>query len=369
MEAGTFSRTTYASRVSRLLETMANSGVDAVVLSPSSDLLYLCGYDALALERPTLLVITEGRHPTLFVPRLERLRVPEVTTSLAEVVCWDERDEPYEAVAAAIGRARTVAVGDQMWAMHFVELAKRLSNPIICKASEVIGPLRARKDSAELRLLRKAACLADKVASRLGEIVEAGVAEKEIALRITSALLDVGNDSVGFVIVASGPNSASPHHEPTGRTISNGDIVVCDFGGVVRHYRSDITRVVVVGDPPTRFEATYETVRTAQQLAVEAARAGTKAGDVDRVARDWISGDGYGDQFIHRTGHGIGLDPHEPPYIAQGSEERIAESMCFSIEPGIYKEGEWGIRIEDIVVTTKEGGVRLNDAARDPIYV
>ncbi len=359
---------------------MENRGVDALVVSPSSDLVYLCGYDALALERPTLLVLCDGRDPVLVVPRLERARVPEVSASVAEVISWEETEDPFAVAAAQLEGARSVVIGDQMWASHLVDLLEALGrapgaggrppgDTDIRKASEVLGPVRARKEPAELEALEVAARMADAVASRLTELVEVGMSERDAASAIASALLEEGNDGVGFVIVASGPNSASPHHEPGNRRIADGDVVVCDFGGIADGYRSDITRTMVFGEPPEGFESAYAILREAQQRGVEVSAAGASAGEIDRAVRRVIEEAGYGPYFIHRTGHGIGLDPHEPPYIVGGSQERIDESMCFSVEPGIYIEGRFGMRLEDIVVATKTGGRRLNQVPGEVIRV
>lgn len=346
---------------------MQKTGVDALVIPPSSDLVYLCGYDALALERPTLLVVRDDGDPVLLVPRLEKARVPEIASEIAVVVPWGDEDDPYDAAAEVLGGARRIAVGDQMWASHLIELHRRIPDAEVSRASEAISPVRAVKEPAELALLTKAAQAADEVACRLAEIVEAGMTERETAASISAALLGAGADAVGFVIVGSGPNSAGPHHDPTDRRISGGDVVVCDFGGIVCGYRSDITRTMVFGEPPDGFEEAYDVVRAAQQRGVESASSGTPASEIDRAARAIIVDAGFGEYFIHRTGHGIGLDAHEAPYIAEGADEVIEESMCFSIEPGIYLEGAWGIRIEDIVVATEAGGVRLNEASREVI--
>lgn len=362
-----FPISTYLDRISRVRVSMASLDLGALVVGPSSDLLYLCGYSALALERPTLLIVRVDGDCVLVVPRLERARVPEIAYGVAEVVCWEEDDDPFDLVGGVLEGVRRIAAGDQMWASHLIELQRRLGDVEVRKASEVVSPVRAVKEPAELELLRRAAECADTVAARLDEIVLAGMTEREAAAAVSTALLEAGNEEVGFVIVGSGPNSASPHHAPGDRKISGGDVVVCDFGGIYRGYRSDITRTMVIGRPPDGFEEAYELVRTAQQRGVEAAGAGTPAGEVDRVTRGVIADAGYGDHFIHRTGHGIGLDTHEAPYIRASSREILEESMCFSIEPGVYLEGKWGIRIEDIVVATVSGGVRLNEASRQAI--
>ncbi len=363
-----FSASTYEMRISKVRVSMQEAGIDALVVSPSSDLVYLCGYDAPVLERPTLLIVDEDSEPLLLVPRLEAARVLEPTTEVVKVLPWSETDDPYEKAASALRGARRIGVGDQMWSAHLIELLRKLPDAEYRKASDAISPVRCRKEPEELELLERAARAADAVASGLSDIVSLGMTEREAAQAISSALLESGCDDVEFVIVASGPNSASPHHEPSDRRISRGDVVVCDFGGPVSGYHSDITRTMVFGNPPEGFDRVYAVVLEAQRSGVEAASSGTAAATVDRAARAVIEKAGYGDRFIHRTGHGIGLDIHEAPYIAENAVDVLEEGMCFSIEPGIYLEGVWGIRIEDIVVAGKNEGIRLNRSSRDVIY-
>jgi Xaa-Pro aminopeptidase len=369
---------TFRSRIERLGARLADDGVAGALVGPTSDLFYFCGYRAMPLERLTALVVAPDATSVLVVPTLERPRVGSVTSSVVDVVVWDDIDDPYDVVCRLISelceRASengdlSLAIDPRIWAVHLLEIQSRLRGAAFVDLARFSGPQRAVKDELELDAMRRAAAVADRVACRLGELVEAGLTERQVAKRIGDALLDEGAETVEFVIVASGPNSASPHHEPSHRVLSRGDVVVCDFGGTVDGYCSDITRTVVLGEVPTGFGRVYEVVEEAQQAAVEKARAGTSAAAVDRAARSVIEDAGYGENFLHRTGHGIGIDVHEAPYIVSSNREKLSENMTFSIEPGIYVEGRWGARIEDIVVSTPLGGERLNDAPRDLLVI
>ena len=221
-----------------------------------------------------------------------------------------------------------------------------------------------RKDPAEREALRLVAESADRAYARMLERPFAGRTEREIGAELAGLLRDEGHDEVGFTIVASGPNGASPHHETGDRRVVEGDIVVLDFGGSIEGYRSDITRTVHVGRTIEReAQRVHDAVRRAQEAGYAAAREGASAESVDAASRAVIEQAGYGPQFIHRTGHGIGLDGHEHPYLVRGNRERLEPGMAFSIEPGIYLEGRFGVRIEDIVVIDDDGSVRgLNRA-------
>jgi Xaa-Pro aminopeptidase len=231
-------------------------------------------------------------------------------------------------------------------------------------ASRVTGPLRAVKDDHEVDALRRAATAADRVAADLmsGQIPLIGRTEADVSRELGDRLRQEGHDAVNFAIVGSGPNSASPHHEAGPRVVGAGEAVVCDFGGTLDGYCSDITRTVFTGDPPVEFRDLYAVLAGAQAAAVDAARVGTPCQDVDAVARGLIDDAGYGPYFIHRTGHGIGLEEHEDPYLVTGNRDPLAPGHAFSVEPGIYLDGRWGARIEDIVVATEAGPDPLNRA-------
>jgi Xaa-Pro aminopeptidase len=341
-------------------------GLDALIITPSADLVYLAGYDPPPLERLTCLVIRPGRSPVVLVPALERPLAEDAGAGdLAELVAWRETEDPYALVARIVGKGRRLGCSDRMWAVHLLRLQRAVRGARCVSASIVLGPLRAVKDDQELGLLKRAARYADETFGRLLQGRLETLTERQVAGRLRELLLQTGHDSVAFTIVGSGPNGASPHHEPGGREIQAGDAVVLDFGGRTGGYCSDMSRTVAVTRTPPELPRVYEVVREAQEEAFQAVRPGIAAQEVDRAARRVIEREGFGDLFLHRTGHGIGLEEHEPPYIVEGNQDPLRSGMCFSIEPGIYLPGDFGVRIEDIVTVTEEGPQRLNHAPRD----
>ena len=355
----------YRERAHRTAQEAASAGVGAVVVAPSPDLAYLAGYDPPPLERLTLLVIPASGDPVLLVPMLERpLALESPLGAVAEVVGWTDGEDPYRA-AAGLLPGGPVAVGDRMWASHLLGLQRAAPEVTFGSASGVISRLRAVKDADELAALARAGRAADEAFRRICTARFEGRAEQDVARDLEVLLVEAGHARSDFAIVASGPNGASPHHEPGGRTIRARDAVVMDFGGVFGGYFSDTTRTVVVGEAPKGFPEVYDAVRTAHDAALAAIRPGVTAQDVDRAAREVIERAGYGERFIHRTGHGIGLELHEPPWIVEGNELELVPGMTFSVEPGIYLEGRFGVRIEDIVAVTGEGVDRLNRSTRE----
>jgi Xaa-Pro aminopeptidase len=353
-------------RMARVRARMAELGVDALLLSLGADLPWLCGYEAMPLERLTMLVVPADDDPTLVVPLLEAPRVDH-EPSLFALRPWAETEDPVAIVAALVGGRRHLAVSDRTWAISLLRLQAALPAAAWRPASEVCGPLRARKDAAEVAALRAAAAAADRVAAALvgGEVPLVGRTEAEVAAELGQRLLAEGHDRVNFAIVAGGPNAASPHHHPGSRVIRPGEAVVCDFGGTMAGYCSDITRTVwTAPGPPPAFAELYAVLAQAQAAAIAAARTGVPCEDVDAAARRIITEAGYGPQFVHRTGHGIGREEHEDPYIVAGNREPLAPGHAFSVEPGIYVAGRWGARIEDIVVATPEGPDVLNGVDR-----
>ena len=305
---------------------MADEGVDVLLLSVGHDLPYLTGYEAMPLERLTMLVVPREGDATLVVPRLEAPRVVE-QPGVFGLRPWEETEDPIGIVAELVGGASTAAVGDQTWARFVVDLLPRLPDTRFRRAVDVVGPLRMVKDAAEVDALRAAGAAADRVARQLqgGEIPLVGRTEAQVSADISARLLAEGHDKVNFAIVAAGENAASPHHEASDRVIAAGEIVLCDFGGTMDGYCSDTTRCVFTGPPPAEIAEAYDVLHRAQQAAVAAATVGTPCQDVDRVARQIIADAGYGEYFVHRTGHGIGMEAHEDPYIVEGNEQRLAD--------------------------------------------
>lgn len=356
----------FAARMRRVTEEAASLELDAVVVAPSPDLAYLTGYDPMPLERPTLLVLRTDRTPVMIVPELERL--PAASSPAAESIeltGWVDGVDPYEEAARLLPAGSRVAVGDRLWSSHLLGLQDAAPSVRFEPGSPVIGRVRAVKDDAELDALRRAAHGADEAFREVCTMRFMQRTEAEIAGELAELLVGHGHASAEFTIVASGPNSASPHHEPGSRAIEATDAVVMDFGGLLEGYFSDTTRTVVVGEPAPGFETIYETVRTAQQAACDAVLPGAAAHGIDRIARGIIEDAGFGERFMHRTGHGIGLELHEPPYLIAGNDWVLEPGTTFSVEPGIYLEGRFGARIEDIVAVTADGVERLNRSTRD----
>jgi Xaa-Pro aminopeptidase len=354
-------------RLARVRARMGELGVDALLLSHGADLPWLTGYRAMPLERLTMLVLPVEGEPVLVVPALEAPRVPDAG-DLFEVVPWDDTQDPLDAVTDRLaggpptGGRLHLAVSDRAWATTVLALQRRLPGASWVEASAVTSPIRAVKDPSELEALRRAGAAADRVAAMLqaGAIPLLGRTEAEVSGRLGSLLIEEGHSQVNFAIVGSGPNAASPHHEPGARIIGAGETVVCDFGGTYSldgdvGYCSDITRTVVTGTPTPEIEECYRVLREAQRAAVASAHSGVTAEHVDHVARAIIEDAGYGDYFVHRTGHGIGIEEHEDPYLVVGNEEPLQPGHAFSVEPGIYLPGRFGMRLEDIVVIDEDG--------------
>ncbi|HYT09395.1 MAG TPA: Xaa-Pro peptidase family protein [Mycobacteriales bacterium] len=358
----------FADRLDRARKATGAAGLDALLITPGPDLRYLTGYPAVVLERLTCLVLPADGDPVLVVPRLER---PAALASPAgglglRLLPWDETDDPYSLVTGQLRDPGRVAVDDHMRAATVLALRDALPGTEQTLAGAVLGPLRARKAPDEVAALRRAGEAIDRVHTRMSEWLRPGRTEREVGREVAEAIIAEGHERVDFVIVGSGPNGASPHHGLSDRVIEAGDPVVVDIGGTTADgYCSDSTRTYVAGaEPAADFAAYYAVLEEAQRAAVAAVRPGVAAQAVDAAARDVISAAGYGDAFVHRTGHGIGLEPHEQPYIVAGNTQPLEPGMAFSVEPGIYLAGRHGARIEDIVAVTADGVERLNRTPR-----
>ncbi len=351
-------------RLVMVRERMRDAGMDALVLGPGADYRYLTGYGAHPSERLTALVVFQDAGATIFVPRLE---APGAENSGFPRIVWTEEQQPLDLIAAALREqdAHTIGVGDHLWSRFLLGLQERLPAARWRTASTVIAPVRCIKDSQEIDLLRKAGAKADAVWQQVTELPLEGMTERALCDQISALLVSQGLDGVGFVNVGAGPNGASPHHDSGNRPLQRGDMVVIDYGGPLGGYHSDITRTLCIGDAGEEERRVYEIVREAQEIGVRAVRPSAAAVEVDRLTRMHIEAAGLGEWFIHRTGHGLGLELHEPPYIIAESGELLREGMVFSIEPGVYIPGRFGVRIEDIVVVTPGGCERLNNAPHE----
>jgi Xaa-Pro aminopeptidase len=377
----------YRERMERLASRAGETGFDAALVGVGPDLEYLTGYRAQPLERLTVLVVTLDRAPILLVPRLERAAAEAGARTALEIRAWHETDDPYamalDGVAPPDAGDATLqlAVSDRLWASHLLAFQARLAEGArfeavgFSPASALLGELRMIKDPDEIERLRLAAVAADRVVAAIAAGPLVGRTEADVAAEVRDRLVAEGHDAASFAIVASGPNAASPHHDASDRLIRAGEPIVLDIGGTLGGYGSDITRTLWVtgGDPANgpddRFRHLYGVLLAAQRAATAAVRPGLACEAIDEVARSRIAAEGYGAQFIHRTGHGIGLEAHESPYLVAGNREPLREGMAFSVEPGIYLDGEVGARIEDIVVCGPDGPIVLNDVPRDLLVV
>ena len=360
----------HSARVQRARDAMAAAGVDALILSVGSDLPWLTGYHAMPLERLTLFILPRQGTATLVIPRLEAPRVTPMP-GVFEIAPWNETDDPIALSSTLLAGASVVAVGEQMWSRFLVDLVNARPGTRWVRSNVVMSDLRMRKDDAEVALLAAAAAAADRVAAQLhaGKIPLVGRTEAQVSADISARLIAEGHDKVNFAIVAAGENAASPHHHPGDRVIKKNEIVLCDFGGTMDGYCSDITRCVHTGPIPSDIAEAYAVLMKAQAAGVTAGREGETCESVDSVTRSVIADAGYGEWFVHRTGHGIGMEEHEDPYMVSGNVHPIAAGHAYSVEPGIYIPGRWGMRLEDIVVATPQGPRALNHADHNLVVV
>ncbi|MET8169132.1 aminopeptidase P family protein [Streptomyces sp. NPDC005329] len=366
-----FTADDYRARMERAARQAADAGLAGLLVAPGPDLVWLTGYAPTAVtERLTLLVLAPGRDPVLVVPTLE---APDAAKAVGAPALglrdWTDGQDPYTATAALLDTGGRFGISDNAWAMHLLGLQKALPATSYASLTEALPMLRAVKDAAELELMAAAGAAADATFEEIRTVRFGGRRETEVGADLAALLRRYGHSQVDFTIVASGPNGANPHHEVGDRVIERGDMVVLDFGGLKDGYGSDTSRTVHVGEPTDEERRVHDLVREAQEAGFRAVRPGVACQEVDRAARAVIADAGYGEYFIHRTGHGIGVTTHEPPYMIEGEERPLVPGMCFSVEPGVYLPGRFGVRIEDIVTVTEDGGRRLNDTTRELVIV
>jgi Xaa-Pro aminopeptidase len=362
---------TLSDRLERLAAQAVMSGADVILISPGPDLEYFIGHSVASHERLTCLVVPASGEPSLLVPTLERLgwTGTPVESMAVEISTWTDGDDPYRALANLLpADARVLAVDYHMPAVHALNAQSIVPGSELTLAGEAIAELRMRKGAAEVAALAAAGAAIDRVQRRIGEWLRPGRTENEVAADIAKAIVDEGHARPDFVIVGSGPNGASPHHEASDRVIAAGDVVVIDIGGPMPSgYFSDCTRTYLVAPESgesvaPKVREVYEIVRQAQAAGVAAVRPGVSAESIDAASRAVIEQAGYGEYFITRTGHGIGLEVHEHPYMVAGNGTLLEPGMAFSVEPGIYLPGDFGVRIEDIVVVGDDGPRLMNTA-------
>ncbi|MFJ4568922.1 aminopeptidase P family protein [Streptomyces caelestis] len=369
--AASFTADDYRARMERAARTAAEAGLAGLLVAPGPDLVWLTGYAPPAVtERLTLLVLAAGQDPVLVVPALEAPDAQKAAGASALTLRdWTDGKDPYAATAALLDASGRFGISDNAWALHLLALQQAMPGSSYASLTEALPMLRAVKDAAELELMTAAGAAADATFEEVRNVPFSGRRESEVAADLDRLLRRHGHEQVDFTIVASGPNGANPHHEAGDRVIERGDMVVLDFGGLKDGYGSDTSRTVHVGEPTDEERRVHDIVREAQEAGFRAVRPGAACQDVDRAARAVIADAGYGEYFIHRTGHGIGVTTHEPPYMIEGEERPLVPGMCFSVEPGIYLPGRFGVRIEDIVTVTEDGGRRLNTTSRELVIV
>ncbi|MFG2884514.1 M24 family metallopeptidase [Streptomyces sp. NPDC048297] len=361
----------YRARMERAARAAADAGLAGLLVAPGPDMVWLTGYTPTAItERLTLLVLAPGHDPVLVVPTLEAPDAEAAAGATALTLRdWTDGKDPYAVTAGLLDERGRFGISDNTWAMHLLGLQRTLPDSSYASLTDALPMLRAVKDAAELDLLAAAGAAADATFEEIRKVPFAGRRESDVGRDLADLLRRFGHSQVDFTIVGSGPNGANPHHEVGDRVIQHGDMVVLDFGGLKDGYGSDTTRTVHVGEPTQEERRVHDIVRAAQEAGFRAVRPGVACQEVDRAARAVITDAGYGEYFIHRTGHGIGVTTHEPPYMIEGEEQALVPGMCFSVEPGIYLPGRFGVRIEDIVTVTQDGGRRLNDTTREMVIV
>lgn len=362
-----FSSEELAGRMKRAAADASQEGLAGIIITPGPDLVYFSGYQPTAItERLTALLIPVDNPPILLVPKLE---VPDAKAAVGgsvKIADWPDGTDPYAVFAKMLSPSGRYGISDNAWAMHLLGFQAALPGSSYAALTMAMPMLRAVKGTQELARLAGAGAAADETYEEILHVRFVGRKETDVASELAQLLRKHGHSQVDFTVVGSGPNGANPHHEAGDRVIAAGDVVVLDFGGLRDGYGSDTTRTVFVGsDPPAEVREVHELVKRAQQAAFEAVRPGIECQEIDRVARRVITEGGYGEYFIHRTGHGIGLTTHEPPYLVEGETQVLVPGMCFSIEPGVYLPGRFGVRIEDIVTVTANAGKRFNNTSHE----
>jgi Xaa-Pro aminopeptidase len=352
---------------------MVEKEIDVLFLAPGPNMYYLSGFLEEPGERLFSLIVPQSGEPFFIVPKMYEQHV-RVFTWVEKLVCWEDSENPNTVLSATMSRVITkrpaIAVDSTMWSRFLLMLLAILPDAEYLDAASVMNPLRINKTSEEILLMARSAEIADVAFTETVKECREGMTEHEVAAKIVNEMRRLGADSVNFEpITGSGPNGALPHHRSGDRRLQRGDLVVLDYGCVCHGYFSDITRTIAVGGCDDERRKVYSIVRSAQEKAFQAAAEGVEAQNVDKAAREVIEAAGYGSFFVHRTGHGIGLEVHEEPYIVAGNPMKLEEGMAFSIEPGIYLPEKFGVRIEDAVVIQAGRAQRLNKCTHELVII
>ncbi|MCB8985011.1 MAG: aminopeptidase P family protein [Ardenticatenaceae bacterium] len=362
-------------RLTRLQQEMTTRGLDGIVLMPGPNQVYISGMHTHVSERPILLFLPANDTPAVIIPGLEAMKAKDAGVAAERIFAWTDEEWFEGAFARA---AEVLGLDGAHWGvealyMRVLELeALQKVAPSLrtSHAEPAIMALRAVKDANELATMERAVAIAERAIERLLPLIKIGQTEKQVANMLTNLLYEEGADTMAFSpIVSTGPNGASPHAVPTDRALADGDFLVVDWGAYVDGYPSDITRTFAVGHIDPEMARIYEVVQLANQQGKLAAKPGTTGEAVDHAAREVIEDAGYGKYFIHRTGHGLGLEVHESPSMVAGNREPLAAGNVFTVEPGIYLPGRGGVRIEDDVVVTADGHRSLTSFTRELLTV
>ncbi len=359
------------SRRARTTEMMKQKGIKALILSPSMNMLYITGFSTFPGERLLVSVLDEDGEMIFIVPRMYEHEVRE-RALFDRIISWDDSQDPKDILDSLCSEkgyeGSTLAIEDTMWFNAFEKIHGAFRNARYLKASGIVGELRKYKNEDEAVKMKRASELAEKALTNVIPLIKAGMKENEVKDILEAELKKQGMDGVSFdTIIGSGSNSALPHYTAGDKKLMEGDSIVIDFGGMYQGYCSDMTRTVMLGKATAEYRDVYETVKAAQIKAVETVKPGMKASEIDAAARSHIAEKGYGEYFIHRTGHGIGMEVHEEPYISDISDTVLQPGMVFSIEPGIYLPGKYGVRIEDLIMVTEDGAEVLNKYTKELI--
>ena len=347
-------------RIEKVRELMKRKGIDYLILGPGSNMFYLSGFVEEQMERPLFLVVSYWDvyflAPKIYEEQLSKLNLGVIT--------YEDGENPYKKLN--IEKGKSIAIDDTLWSSFTIDILDNFSPSRLVKASEIMREVRMIKDEEEIETMMKGLEIAEKSFLETLEVVKEGISEREVSTYLIHKFIENGADGVSFEpIVTSGSNTSMPHLRSTSKKIKRGDVVIFDFGVKYKGYSTDTTRVVTLGTPSEEVKRIYEIVREAQTRAEEAIKEGVKACEIDKVARSIISQHGYGDKFIHRTGHGIGIDVHEDPYISPDYKRPLQNNMVFTIEPGIYLPEKFGIRIEDMVYIKNGKPVIMNKLEKD----
>ena len=358
-------------RLNKTAKLMQDFDVSTLLITPGSNLRYLTGYKAKNLERLTCLVLQKDELPAIIVPKLEKLATMDsgIKDLGIEIITWEETESSYSKIKIPKSQG-LVAVDSHMNATKMLDFQNYFIDKKFVDAKIIMNAIRSKKSQYEIDQLALAGKFIDMVHEQIPRIFEKGDTERKLAKKIANLIIEAGHESVDFTIVATGQNSASPHHEPGDTLITKGDVLVIDIGGTISSgYCSDSTRTYVMGNCSPDFLEKYEILKHAQELAIKSVKDSISAEYLDSIAREYLLKHNLDKYFIHRTGHGIGLETHEEPYIVKGNSETLVDGNAFSIEPGFYIEGKYGARIEDIVVKNSLETIVCNNSTKDLVFI